>query len=454
MKSVFTRRELLRYVSLGSAALVLAACQPKVVEVTKIVEKEKIVEKQVAVAKERKKTVMWHFFGSGADRDSVDECVNDYNSQSSNYLLTPSWVDFGASTQKTVSAIAAGNPPDVWVMTGMTIGANVMAKQVIALDGYIDASKFPWEQIVNYGKVGTTFDGKRWGMPWLPDTRFLFINTALAKEAGLDPKNPPKTWDDMKMWAPKLDKGTKPKWDRVGFNPMWGNTWVWTLAWSNGASFIDSNGKVVVNTPEVIDTAKYYKYWVDYYGGKEALDSFAQGFGADAADAFMSGKAPLQINGVWYPANLTKFTPKLEVDYALSPLGPSAKGKAGTWGCGHPLTIPTGAKNADGAWDFINYALSPEGAMKFLLTSGRMMGRMDVMQSPDVMAKWKHWATAVEAMKNTKDRDWYAACPNWADFSWTAIQEVWGGVKTPEQALNDAQAAIEKVVAQYDATKK
>ena len=41
-----TRRELLRYATVGSAALALAACQPKIVEVTKIVEKpvERLVE--------------------------------------------------------------------------------------------------------------------------------------------------------------------------------------------------------------------------------------------------------------------------------------------------------------------------------------------------------------------------------------------------------------------------
>ena len=47
-----TRRELLRYFGLAGSAAVLAACQPKVVEVTKIVEKEveKVVKETVIVA--------------------------------------------------------------------------------------------------------------------------------------------------------------------------------------------------------------------------------------------------------------------------------------------------------------------------------------------------------------------------------------------------------------------
>ena len=58
MKSPMTRRELLRMAGVGSAGLLLAACQPKVVEVERIVEQtvvvteEKVVKEAVEVAKE------------------------------------------------------------------------------------------------------------------------------------------------------------------------------------------------------------------------------------------------------------------------------------------------------------------------------------------------------------------------------------------------------------------
>ena len=60
MSAILSRRELLRRVGLGAAGLVLAACQPKVVEVEKIVketvevekEVEKVVKETVVVEKE------------------------------------------------------------------------------------------------------------------------------------------------------------------------------------------------------------------------------------------------------------------------------------------------------------------------------------------------------------------------------------------------------------------
>ena len=57
MSSQFSRRELLRALGIGAAATAVAACQPKIVEVTKVVERvvketvqvdvEKVVEKVV-----------------------------------------------------------------------------------------------------------------------------------------------------------------------------------------------------------------------------------------------------------------------------------------------------------------------------------------------------------------------------------------------------------------------
>ena len=50
MSKIVTRRAFLRVAAAGVAGAVLAACQPKIVEVTTIVEKEKVVKETVVVA--------------------------------------------------------------------------------------------------------------------------------------------------------------------------------------------------------------------------------------------------------------------------------------------------------------------------------------------------------------------------------------------------------------------
>jgi len=449
MKSSISRRDLLRYVAAGGAGMALAACQPSV----QVVKETVIVEKEGAVQAppERRPVVWWHFDASGARRDAYDVLTGKYNLQSDRYAVQPSYVDFGALTQKLVSAIAAGGPPDVTIMTGMTLGSNVVAGQLTQLDTYIDASGFPWDQVLEYGRVGCSHEGKRYGIPLLPDTRFLFINSAAVREVGLDPMQPPKTWDELVQWAAKLDKGAPPDWERVGFCPMWGNCWVWTLAWNNGVEQVDDNNNITLNSPQAIEVAYFYKERVEHYGGKQNLDAFATAFGAEAQSSFMSGLHPVEINGSWTPGNIRKYAPDMEVDFALCPQGPSSTGP-GSWGCGHPFVIPAGAPNADGGWDFINFMCSFDSMKEICLIAGQTMGRIDVNADPEIMASWKYWPTAAESLIHTRDRKFVEECQSWAAIEMDAIREVWDAVKTPEEALNDAQARVEQEIANWRAT--
>jgi len=57
MEKKLSRRTFLCTFSIGTTAVLLAACQPKIVEVTKIVEREKIVKETVEVEKIVKEAV-------------------------------------------------------------------------------------------------------------------------------------------------------------------------------------------------------------------------------------------------------------------------------------------------------------------------------------------------------------------------------------------------------------
>lgn len=50
-----------------------------------------------------------------------------------------------------------------------------------------------------------TWDGKYFGLPKYTDTIAVFYNKDLFKKAGLDPENPPKTWDELLDAARKLN---------------------------------------------------------------------------------------------------------------------------------------------------------------------------------------------------------------------------------------------------------
>jgi len=139
MSAILSRRELLRRVGLGAAGLVLAACQPKVVEVEKVVketvvvteekEVEKVVKETVVVEKEMQAPqatrgpidlVGWSVSGMDPDaaewkdyRDAVLAIMEDELPG-----VTFTWRDMGwdeVLRQNLVTGLLGGTAPDIIV---------------------------------------------------------------------------------------------------------------------------------------------------------------------------------------------------------------------------------------------------------------------------------------------------------------------------------------------------
>ncbi len=413
------------------------------VEVEKTVEVEVVKTVEAPVA-EKTKVVFYHIFGSGAARDIFDKLIADFNLASDRYVVEPVYVDFWTYEQKVLADVAAGTPPDVIMSDQTRAGQRAQANQILPLDDFIARDQLDMSIFWEYPQADVTYKGKIWGIPYGPDTRVLYYNKDHFTEVGLDPEKPPTTWDELWEYAHKLDKGSGANLTRVGFNPMWGNTWVLPLLYTTGVQLVDPDGpKFFFTDPQVVETAAWYKTWVDYYG-KENLDVFASGFGTGAQDPFMSGQVSLFINVQAYIGELQKFAPDLKWGVAMIPI----KNTPASWGAGFDLEIPNGSKNPEGAWEFIKYLTAVDTQVKFAVASGWMPSVKAAAQDP-ALAQTPGWEVVLQSMAVTRSRPFILEAPTWYGPLTTAFQEVWDGVKTPEQALADAQAAVEQEVANY-----
>jgi multiple sugar transport system substrate-binding protein len=419
------------------------------VQTTVEVEVEKTVEVEVvrtveAPAGEKTKVVFYHIFGSGASRDIFDKLIADFNLASDKYVVEPVYVDFWTYEQKVLADVAAGTPPDVIMSDQTRTGQRAAANQIIPLDDFIERDQVDMSVFWAYPLADVAYQGQTWGIPYGPDTRLLFYNKDHFTEAGLDPEKAPANWDELWEAAHKLDQGSGADITRVGFNPWWGNSWVLPILHTTGVQLVDPDGpKFFFTAPEVVETATWYKTWVDYYG-KETLDVFASGFGTGAQDPFMSGQVSMIIQVQGYIGELLKFAPDLKWGVAMIP----AKTTPSSWGAGFDLEIPNGSKNTEGAWEFIKYLTAKETEVKFAVASGWMPSRMDAASDPE-LTKLPGWDIVLKSMEVTRSRPFILEAPAWYGPLITAFQEVWDGVKTPEQALADAQAAVEQEVANY-----
>ena len=112
---------------------------------------------------------------------------------------------FEALATKVLLALAAGTPPDVCEMGYTLIKTMVESGSTVPLDRFIQSdSAFQKQKLnssmMNLGKA----NGKQYLMPLGVSTPAMFINRDLFKKVGLDPDNPPKTWEETEKAAQVL----------------------------------------------------------------------------------------------------------------------------------------------------------------------------------------------------------------------------------------------------------
>jgi multiple sugar transport system substrate-binding protein len=328
-----------------------------------------------------------------------------------------------------------------------------MEEVAIPLGPYFEASSLPaWtpDNWVGYTIAkwsNTGIDGEIYGIPFLPDTRFLFIDVAAFEEVGLDPSQPPVTWDDLEEYADKLDVGEPGNWERIAFCPRWGNSFF--MNWSFCINLflwdtLDDDGHPVLDRPEVRELIEWYIKWRDRYG-KEELDAFGAAY-TGTADAFISGGNPMMINGSWMPTRYRTNFPDFEVNYALHPKYPGSGGVHSSWGAGHCVYIPTNAKNGDGAWSFIEFLMDKDRLTQWCIDTGTFVGRLDAMTVPGLGDQvGPHWETAVEQLKTTRTGDsQYGTWPTLACH--LAMAAVWDGAQSVDDALAEQQAKVKQEI--------
>jgi len=216
-----SRRRFLRASALASAGLVLAACQPKVVEVTTVVEKvvkevvketvvvegtpkvvEKVVEKQVTVAapapaKAKELTYwLWNTYAPAAD--NILELKIRTWAQDNNVKINISRDSDGKIRDKVMPAMEAGTLPDAMFLGS---GEAILMTQSKALEKLDDLFKEigdaheGWQPRL---KEYVTRDGAITFMPYSIDTPMVHFRQDIFEKAGIKVPEGQWTWEQTR----------------------------------------------------------------------------------------------------------------------------------------------------------------------------------------------------------------------------------------------------------------
>jgi multiple sugar transport system substrate-binding protein len=394
------------------------------------------------------KVEFWHFWASPVRRQAIRRVIAICKQQLPNIEVVEVVKPIGDIYAANHAAIASGSGiPDVLVSDRPTLALDGADGVYMNLQELADRDNVKRDQFYDWAWDQTLYQGNTYGIPFETDVRVLFYNKTLFAQAGLDPEKPPQTWDELTAYADKLEKiGADGKLERVGFFPLWsiGPT-IW--AYTNGVDPISAQGEPQINDPKMVEVVAWVKSWIDRYGGWPALQDFANQFGAAPNDLFMTGATAMLADIYGYNSQLNFYRPEITLDngervrmeWGIAPL--PYKAKPASWSGGFSLSIPTGAQNPAAAWEFIKCATGHAGQASWARDTQAQPTNLRAASDPILLAD-PNWHIAADALQTSTGGVLVPGYPNWQEQLSQRWERVWLGELTPQQALDEAQAAV------------
>ena len=390
----------------------------------------------------------WSFWGSEIRRPVIEKIIEDFNNSQDEVLVKHTFVPWGDIWTKELASIAAGDPPDVVINDINATALRGQKKQAMNLSQFLEKDDISTRFYPELWEA-TLFEEDSYGIPFNTDTRVLYYNKEAFSEVGLDPEKPPTTWAELEEYAAKLDKKNGDTYDRLGFYPLFGiNYDVWMLN-AAGKNFVDDQGNVEVDTDENRNTLEWILSWKERYGDN-VLNSYKSQIDSQQSNPFFTGKLAMFVNTPTFNTQIRDYAPDLDFGVAMLPESEAGNGHT-SWGGGFVAEIPEGSSHPEEAWEFIKY-LTDKDAQEYWavknydnvanIEAAEAAAKSSEMSEADRMV----YQLAVDNMPNTLLTPTPLQAPDFSTLINPEIDNVMLGKKTPEQALQDAQKAVEQLV--------
>lgn len=317
------------------------------------------------------------------------QLIIDFNAQSPNVeaeVFITNW-----SPEKLVTAVAGGDPPDLFYMDRY-LAAEWAARQLIeSLDERLASSTVLkkedlWPKLLE----DVSYQGQVYGIPHYTDVRAFYWNKGIFAEVGLDPEAPPTTWTALQEAIPKtMVKNDQGQIDRLGYAPSVGNPpgfLMWYVhLWQLGGEFMNPEKiEVTFNNEAGIGAFQFMLDTFNLQDGIGAVEEFAAALvPGPGQDVFMLGNLAMEVHGSWQPPNFARYAPNL--DWGIGSIPIPEGGTKSNYSGGHAWVLPRGGERSDEAWSLVEFMLSVDSQLKTGLGENTVPARMAVAESPEYL---------------------------------------------------------------------
>lgn len=145
----------------------------------------------------------WHAM-SGTRIDLIQSIVDDFMAENPNITVEVQYAgSYNDTLNKVISAVKAGNPPSVFHSYEIGTLGLINSGMILPLDEMAEKYNLPidWDDFFVPVQSYYKYQGKHYSMPFNSSTPLIYYNKTFFEEAGLDPENPPRTFEDIRQAA-------------------------------------------------------------------------------------------------------------------------------------------------------------------------------------------------------------------------------------------------------------
>ncbi|WP_456445773.1 ABC transporter substrate-binding protein [Deinococcota bacterium DY0809b] len=419
-----------------------------------------------AFAAEKVQITFWHAFGGGRTA-FIQRAVEDFNYTHPGIEVK---VEYKGSYRDTLNAaiLAAkqGNAPHIVQIFEVGSQLALDSGIFVPIENYVPADlKFQLDDyikpVANYYRIGGKFNS----IPWNSSNPILYYNKDIFKKAGLDPENPPKTFNEVAQACEKIIASkAAPKCITWPLHSWFVEQWI---AEQGALLANNENGRAARATNVYIDSEamkRIMKWWKGLYdkgyytytGKPEDWDG--------ANQLFVSQQAAMEITStsdVTFMQNAS-FENGFELGTGFLPV-PDGVERNGTVVGGASLWLTKGhpQEEQEAALTFLLWFTNTENMVRW----HKGTGYFPVLNTSVKVLEWQNWfernpayrAAFDQLLQSKANRATQGALigpfPEIRTIIENMVQEIFQG-KDIAKALSEADAQADQALKRYNASVK
>lgn len=416
---------------------------------------------------------------TGFNGGVVQQVINKFNeSQTKYYVQGVQQPNYDDTINKLNTSLAGGDLPSLVQIYDIGTQRMIDSKRIIPVQDFVTKEGADAQAIVDDLEPAVrtyyTVNGTLYSMPFNSSAPVMYYDKNAFKEVGLDPENPPQTYDEVIEAARKLvKKDADGKIIRSGVDfTLYGWILEQEMA-TQGSVYIEpGNGRGADRGTNLVFNSEAGQNWLNFLKtlqdeglGRSVGRASGTTNGTTLGANFSKGDAAITFESI---ANLRGWSNqaaaaggKVDIGVAFLPKPAGAPGGVIIGGASLWITDQGTPEQQQAAWEFVKFVASPETQAFFASNTGYYPTRKaayEQQEMKDALAKYPQFQKAVDELRSTQASEATQGAV-FGTFAGTrplvegAMEQfLLGTFSTAKEALDDAASKANENLQEYNST--